>query len=1629
MKQFKRALAIIITVCLLNVCLPFSQLNVFAAAAPINVYVEDFLNGNLKIRWDNVGGAKSFCITYHTRQGVLQSMSSNESVNTYTIAGLENDYIYDIRVEVFNNPDNLGSKIGEGLLFFLPRVTFYASRREQTRTALPGGGFEIGDKPRLNLKWVMPKVWNADLGAVGYASEPQAVSYISDSLNDVYGYGLDITSLNFKINISSSLSTLDSGSSQSAIIIDYSNLNYNAFVSGSEGVKSSVSGPDANDYLNFDLIGRKDINAPLPAVEEFGLPDGDILPGAVYYMNIKLAFKNDADEAKYAVTVGKPSELNGSILAGEYPYTYTPIRFQLSRDETDNIYVKLYTINQGSLDLPRLFYEIQSSDDPTIIGDWTVKKTVDNSFFASGAESAMTLISGVGPNNKIYYKVVVKTDTTGDRIESEKMPYTLSEDASKSPVPNGITVIGRELVTRVVNVDDKDVIQKSSDITISWKKPANWDEIRANTNIDKDVVFHIMLNTNRTEVDIDPHPELEAEGMSYGYYPLKYRRMIYFSSKSVKENGNNLEYTIKGFEQFKGEYFSGLDTEGKPIIVKEDIDNAEGYPTFLLPNKVYYMQMYTTSAANRKTTELEDMSDKSVIASFTTRAGEELEVPLPKNLRLNRNEADVTIDEKTTVSNYIELQFEKVGINWRNYVTDTTVSRAVYYDLYMSTKTDINSFRFVGTTEKPKGDLTFIGADDDASTSIRIIARDFSPGTEAYTAFGDKLRPNTTYYFIAKTRLSIGTEPEDKESIPTTIVAVTTVRGVIGEPDESSMKPLSPTDFKIAEDEAGNPMVSGSSAVFTWNRGEDDVVYEIICTSRRVEAYEGNYIDPEDAIFQSFNAAFGSIILDPSLVDLPENFRYNSISRECRLTVDTWLFPNRLYYFSIRAVKKDDSSNCSSWVSIPVTTSLTEQPALLEVVRDAQLGFYFKDEDINARTEDYNVYIRPEDDLKFYYVGREKYTMVRLGTTCYVRLLNLEMDTSYDINVYKSNNNELMFTAQSMKTRDGSHELEVKWRGLPGYRYELAIKTLEDDDYTVLLDEDMEIYANHDGKILPYYKEKDIKTSGTNYEYYYARIKSILAKMDDKSIGHTAIKSNTKYYVKVRAVRIDPVDTTIVSYSKYIGPVEIRTEFDQDDYDKEDLDNKKETSFLDKIQKLEEALYWRVDIKNANYNKLLLKGERMVNAIQNNGPYPFILDISQLSEGVSTDIIYVPDSVMEVLETDNTSLVIKTVGAEYTLRPGTVDIKNKEAVALEDNSNVKGIYYKFTIRRLQKSSKTMPEGAFVASNVNAVTLEAMGTSLSFSKLKDEIDNRLYNEESGLVQEKLNIYLNKDTKRSKGSVDVDKAISELIEDIEVELSVFLKNRIDSSNSSYSIVVGTRAIRNFQKPMMTKLSFADEPGLKVPGVCYEGDRKWKKLSSNTVFIANNALFNTIKTGEYAVLVFGEAPMDVPEDYLYSSDIKTLMSKYDLADVFGSMESFYPEDNVEVKEVILLYEKVMGKSGADLGLSIGQRAERYGLRSFVGVGGVSRDANRQEIAFVIMRVYSEKTGVNVQSLMPNRYIYISDEKDIADNYLKQVLLVVDLDVMSLDQGWAFGPQKPVTRAELAKTFVKILEIAKGI
>jgi len=1673
MMRFRRKISALLAAVLLFGILGGLLTDVFAQEVPVMITVEKFENGTLTFRWENVSGARAAVIAYHKPDvddsAVLVVSDPVLNGNSASISGLEPDYIYDICVVIYGAVDGAGNPVGNpiarGLLFYLPAITFTASAPSQPYDDLPGGGREIGGKPRLKLNWKQPKVFNDPDGRVYPETDPNpanntflqidaynpasynnALSYMETALNKVYNDDRDISTLNYRINLSTILNNLNSGSDQASLLIEKkAGTGFEVMVSGAESVKANVQAPNPAGFISFELLGKADEEAEDPVFDpskDYVLPDREIFPGTVYYMNIKPVFRNSEGTEVNAVFVGNPGDQNGSMLSGTRPYINTPIRFQVTKDSANNIYIKIYKINQGSLNLPRLYYEVQATDTPSLPGDWAVKKTMDDSYFSGSY--AITVITGVNPNNEIYYKIVVKSENPDDRLESLPLPYKLTIDTSRPPLPMGVKVVNRVLNIGTVELPDElqtpdtpQIEVKSSDITISWDKPLNWDDVK------DDLYFHFLLSTNQSEVSQDV--PVYVNGMYWGSYPAKYRLVKYVSAKSpnIKVEGNRLTYTLKGFDLFKWEDDTGA---------KAAIPNPEEYPSFLLPNTVYYLQMYTTSAANRGSTDPDSTSDRSIITSFTTLNGVELDVPLPVNLRVVDNGKDVSVDPAV---NYVELAFDKVtNIDWNNYVSrqgSENYAYETYYDIYVNTRTDTD-FRLLGTTENPVGDVLFTGADDPQSTSVRARISQFAepaegdPPSEIYTLLGGKLLPNTTYYFKVRTRLVVrdrtsGMVVLSRESLDTAILPVTTIVLEISPPDDSMRKPLAPTDFRIAVDAGGNLLLSGNSVTFTWQMKETDVIFELIRTTQRVgttDKWDSYKDDPEYLSFlQEYDVLSDGedddkVYLDPLNIVHTGKFTYNPQTKICTYTVDRRMFPNKLYYFSLKAVRVDSQrkplapDSESVWVSIPVTTSLIEAPASLEVVLKGELGIYWTDSTPGLTADDFMIYVKGEKDADYKLMSKSRASIVkdRDGRTYYGRITGLELNSYYDVRVTKGSGT-FVYDKMGLKTRDGYHEIEVRWTGKPldNYSsYDIAIMAEGESEYTVLSPSDLEMYVNADGSILPYYMEESLATINTESICYYARIKSRLVTLPGGIVTRQPLKSNVKYYVKVRSVKIDPVQTDLIAYSKYIGPVITRTEFNQDDYDDKDREEQRKAVFMDKMEQLEKGYYWRVSIGSSS-NIILLKGERVANEILTTSADTFTVDMTEIAVNLKTDEIYVPVSVLRAMSQKNRNLLIRTQGSELLLRPSTINaLSNPLLTEISSRQGVKDIYVKVTVSRSTAASPSLPKGTKRATEINELSIQAIGLSKSDSELKALFHEKLYDEENGLVSEKMNMLLNVWT-GSGTSYDqtVEKYINTLIEMIERELSYY----IDSTIVSVKLSNAVRNITVFDAPVNVRMTISAGNGVKTPYVLYPGDSAWRKVSTAAVEKNTAVRFNLPQSAKYVILVTQDSIADVPANHWAYGYVTKLSSRYDLTDVFPGIDSgFMPDNTATCKEVVLLYEKVIGKSVENSGLDIRQKTVKLGLDKIFSANSLPKSVKRQETAAVLIRLFSVKKGVSESALKPGGRVDIKDEASITKGYFNQVQLIVDMNIMELSYDGKFNPNSTMTRAEVVAAFVKLLE-----
>ncbi|HEY9060895.1 MAG TPA: ferrous iron transporter A [Pseudobacteroides sp.] len=1623
MKFARKLLAIFLVILITMGYLPENQKTAFAAPTfYLTAYA--FESGQLTLRWPALAGTQSVRVVFHrpTEPVTVTEIRKDQITNTIDIPGLLDNIVYDIKIELYNNIGCTGSIVGSGLLYFCPNISFRAKVLEQTRKPVLGGGYEIGVSPALNLQWSIPKVWIEASDTFEYINKPDSLAQVQAKINSFYSETREFSTFNFRINISTDYNSLNSGSAQSAILVNQvipnvptDPISYTANVSGSSAT-ASVNDLNPEGSVNFDLIGRASSSSGLPGpANTYQLPDADILPGTVYYMNIKPIVKNSSGAAVNAITVGPAISQNGSRLLGATPYVYSPLRFQISRDEANNVYVKVYRINQGSLDLPALKYEVQTGDDPTVEGDWKVRKSLNDSYFPNGSAYALTAFTVSNANNLIYYKVVVKTDASNDRLESPKMPYTITEDNSRPPVPTNLTIVDRTAVAGdIIDPQTNAVINiKSTDITVSWNKPSNWNEVKNSIPYDesKDLYFHFLLSTSQTDISVLPYPKLEFDGRVYGEFQVKYRLMRYVSARSpnIIEDGNRLIYKFKGFELFKGE-----DADGVP---DNDIPNPDSYPAHLIPNKVYYLQMYTSNGAYKGSTDKEWISDRSVPISFTTLTMGGREVPMPFNLRLTKNNSETIPGPPVEISNNIELQFEKVSINWADYTSNLSVTKAVYYDLYASNSTGKDSFIMIGSTENPIGDVKFIGTDAQ-STSIKVTLYKFSEDTLAYSVFGSKLKPNTTYYYTLKARLVFGSSKQ--ESMFTAILPVTTVNGNLSPPDESLRNPIAPVDFSIAKDNVGNLMVSGSTVVFQWTNAEPGVRYEIICTTSMLPSEAPLSLYSDDIYYNSFRAALGDLSLDPHELPLADNFEYDELSKKCQYSIDQWISPNKLYYFSIRA-ENTTSGKTSAWVCIPVTTLLVESPSNLIPVTDSQIGISWEDTSPSTTPDDFKIFIKGPDDKDYKALTRSSFVVSREGYRYYGRVFNLKFNSVYNVRVYKGSTDlSLVLEKNGIRTMDKDHQVEVKWKGRSGYSYELAIKSSDDVDYTVLADSDLEQFTNADSNILPYYLEKSPEFAGTNFYNFYARIKTVATLQHDGTVKHVPLKSNMKYYVKVRAYKVDSLDTSAVSYSKYAGPTDIRTEFNQKDYDKTDQDIKKQAIFLDKIGKIEESLLWKMAV-NSNINKLLLKDERTQNAFQNNGRYPFMLDITPTGANIDTDIIYIPAGIIKLMNTEDRSLVIKTLGTEFTIRPRTLDLSR---TGKSNNYDFESEFFKMTITR-STSGIVLPKGADLSSKITTVGFKAIDANKNAQEVEQLIKDKLYNKDTGLVQERINLVLSSDSvKMTPG--EMEKYLTGETEDMLKALALYIEKAVEGSSSTPGIIKNETQITVLNEAMPIKLSYKSSKGKAYPYILGADEAAWKKLTDKAYTAAGDSVsFTSGSTGKYTVITVSNTSADIPENGLLAEDIKKITAKYDLSSVMGPNGSMYPESTLSVKDAVSLYELLMGKGGGAAGLDTKQKIAALGLTDVFGNLGTMKSIEKQELAALAGKLYASKMGIDIGSFEPLKKPLINDEGAISAKLKKYVLLCMDIKVLSVDEKSNFNPGSIVTRAQVLSSLARVLEM----
>ncbi len=1633
--------AILILSMIFPICTGIIQ-PVFAADVAIKVYIDSYSKstGVVNIHWDAVQNVTSGTIEYHVPSATgydTISLPIDVTKNSASISGMQADIIYDFNITLVNS----SAQKFIGRLYFLPQVSFYAEQVEQQSVTIPGGGVETGDYPSIKLKWNMPRVFNNSTRTIQYANESAVLSQIDGSIRYL-NYSINITGEASLANVI--LSMGDNGLYTATVSGVTQNTNYSDVKWDSStgqcsfyllGVKDKATIIPSRDNILVNAIDPETGLSTLPQAiavagdNQYVLAHQEILPGTIYKMSMNTLFV-DSDK-NYVGTVA--DGLAENPLLGSTDYTYTPIRFQLTKDTFDTVYVRIYRINQGGVNMPKLYYEVQTSNVPSSQDtSWTRRKKLDDSYF--DGEYAITGIDGINSKNTLYYRVVVKSDSVADRIQSLNLAYKMQDDTARPPVPKNIDVIGVDLAlpTAVSGITDN-----SSDVTISWDKPSNWDQIKG--SLTNDLYFHFLLNIDAEDLNLEPTPYLEANGKSYGMFPVKYRLVKYISANSpnIDDSGDKLVYKFKGFDLFRGE-----DENGNALT----LPNVESYPTYFLPNKTYYLQMYTTKAANRGATyDSTIMSEKSLVTSFTTLTTSGRDVPIPSNLEwVNTTVKPSSAADPAEAT--VQIRFNDLDIDWSNYTTKHSDNDEVIYDLYMSNRTDPSSFKLIGTTDMTSilEDVAFTKQKLGSITWVYATINKFT-ASNSVASFGYSLTPNTTYYFMVKVRLKMVNEQEERQSIQTVLLPVTTPRAGELEPDKTAERPLAPTDFSIATDIDGNPMITGQTVTFEWTVNENEAQYNLIATTNKVEA-DTSDTDSSillDSIYQSFISSFGNkdnnidnnetkLTLNPNVNPLPTNFEYNSVTKKCRYTIDTWLYPNKIYYFTLRAkIVNASGTKNSVWVSIPVTTSLIESPSNLQVVNDCELAFYWFDTTPGMTTDNYSILLKKSNESNYTTLPKADYKIVKDESVYYGRLFELKADTTYDIKVVRMTNNENISNLR-LKTRNDYYEIDLKWQGnaIDAYSgYEIAVKTADDSNYAVLdNDVDLEKYVDISTHTYPYYIEKQNNQLNTNYYTYNARIKLVPTILPDGSVEHLPLKPNTKYFIKVRAVKTDSSNLTAVTPSKYVGPVETRTEFNQDDYDEEDKNTNITAKFLDLIEKLEQESYWEIGSGNGVINKIYVRDDKIKDLLEQAGRFTYTIDISNSPNYVYKDEIYLAKDILEAIKINDKSLIIKSKDVEYTIRPNTFDIDNMKEFknALEDD-DAEDVFLKLNNTQSSSAQPSIPTNTTIVSKMNVLSAQAVASTKTNDAINELIKNELYNEKTGLIQKKVAVIKNPNNPKTQGKVkeaEIIEYLNKLYDELKNELSYYLEDTLEGIAYKEGVLTDSYNVSKFSSPLGVKMSYKADT-IVNPFVVYGNAANWQKLTQNIKHDNGYLSYFVTSPGKYVVLSLKDVSATVSDDSAAKPYIAKLAANYDLAAVFPGIDtSFNSELNITVKESIMLYELIL-ETTIDKQTDIKTKAKTYGIDKMINITNVNRNITRQEAAAIIIKLYCQRTGADYNKLKASYNKTIKDDKEITKKYAMPVYLSLKMGIMTLDSSSKFYPTQEINRAQFATVLQKMLDL----
>jgi hypothetical protein len=569
---------------------------------------------------------------------------------------------------------------------------------------------------------------------------------------------------------------------------------------------------------------------------------------------------------------------------------------------------------------------------------------------------------------------------------------------------------------------------------------------------------------------------------------------------------------------------------------------------------------------------------------------------------------------------------------------------------------------------------------------------------------------------------------------------------------------------------------------------------------------------------------------------------------------------------------------------------------------------------------------------------------------------------------------------------DAKHEIYLKFDAGVGfdavlgtdYRIEIFVKGEEDSEYV-------------QNKYLTTFLQKN---RATNDAYT-----SMLYKI-------SGLKSGKSYSIKVRMVdmtrnpELSPSGLWIYPTSDFSDRIVTRTDFDQDEFDKEQLNNKYLDYYDSQVNLTKNNIYWIIEDADGKYT-VKYRGdhsEGQVEALRNGV-------LSLINKNTTTLTYYIPSQMLVSLNANNTTLDVQNALMKLNIRANTITQNTtqelKEAISLINQYN--STYDDYAIKMI------ITKGAYTG-KINGTSPESELIDIQFKVVP--INNREFLIDNILLQDLDYVNsLNRSLLITKLIQELSKGISEAalaeitkgyVEKFKTEL---MGRQLNTVKSHY---IKETTISKIEKGM--NLSWKFQPSSLDLSAYYRTGSTFTEM----LLYQQSGLYsvNADKVGSY--IIAGLVGSNITQ---YSVEVNDMISKYGLLDYFSLSELSNPSYKPNKNQITGAIARLIGANKADDAITY--------LKS-KGIGPLNSlnlylPLAKQNALYLMAQAYEIKKVMSLDSVYIKNYNAIKDLSSVSLEYRKKLLAAEQLGLLATNDGY-LSPTNTITVKEMLDFLVNM-------